>query len=203
MLCALLFSLSGAFIPLLIYYGIGCIGVSLWRKKSLNYHIPERWHSKVFLGLLIIQILTQWAAVNLIVREPNSSMLGVAITLIIWVPINAFMEQILWIYIFEGFANRFEEEKKNMGFSILGILMSLIFVGMIHALFWNLFLPHFKNTTPYYEIFFIMQFIITPGYIWLYRKTGSMFPIFLIHLIADVTLVISANYSILPYLFKI
>ncbi|MFO8017229.1 MAG: CPBP family glutamic-type intramembrane protease [Promethearchaeia archaeon] len=122
--------------------------------------------------------------------------------MIFWAPINAFMEQILWIYLFEAFANQeYSGAKKNF-LRIVGLVMSLIFVGMIHALFWDKFLMQFGQTSPYYEIFFISQFIIVLGYIFLYEKTKSMLPLFFIHIITDITAVIGSNYSIIPYLFN-
>ncbi|MGV9203266.1 MAG: hypothetical protein ACOC44_04510 [Promethearchaeia archaeon] len=201
-LCAFLFEITGAFLPLLLYYGVGCIVIPYWRKKTLNYNWPHNWALPLFIFLVIVQVITQWAGFQNIIYIEESKTTGVLLTLLLWAPVNAFMEQILWIYIFEAFANRFESKRKKIFSSIGGGLMSLIFVGLIHALFWNQFLMQFGHKSPFYEIFFISQFIITPGYILLYRKTHSMTPIFFIHLIADITAVLGANYSIIPYLFN-
>jgi len=44
------------------------------------------------------------------------------------------------------------------------------------------------------------QFLITPGYLLLYRRNGSMWPVFAIHVIADAVLVLGAMYFIWPAL---
>jgi hypothetical protein len=201
-LCAFLFQFTGALLPLVLYYGVGCIIIPLWRKKTLNYNWPNNWALPLFGILLVVQIITQWAGLQNMIYVEHSNPAGVILTLVLWAPLNAFMEQILWIYIFESFGNRFESGKKNGIFLILGILMTLLFVGLIHALFWNQFLMQFGHQSPFYEIFFISQFIITPGYILLYKRTKSMVPIFFIHIIADITAVLGSNYSIIPYLLN-
>ncbi|MDD1777595.1 MAG: hypothetical protein LUQ65_05445 [Candidatus Helarchaeota archaeon] len=111
------------------------------------------------------------------------------------------MEQLIWIYTYDAFARRFSENPRKNLFVILGLLLSIILVGLIHAFFWGKFLPGFNHIAPSYQIFFVLQLIITPGYILLYIKTRSMLPIALIHIIADIALVIGAGYSILPSLF--
>jgi predicted Abi (CAAX) family protease len=83
------------------------------------------------------------------------------------------------------------------------MLMAVIFVGLIHVLFWSRFLPSFESITPWSQIFLIAQFLITPGYLLLYRRTGSMWPVFAIHIIADAVLVLGAMYSIWPALWTL
>jgi predicted Abi (CAAX) family protease len=108
------------------------------------------------------------------------------------------MEQLLWVYIFDAFETRWTERRKRFIGGVIGMLMAVIFVGLIHVMFWSKFLPSFESITPWSQIFLIAQFLITPGYLLLYRRTGSMWPVFAIHIIADAVLVLGAMYSIWP-----
>jgi predicted Abi (CAAX) family protease len=113
------------------------------------------------------------------------------------------MEQLLWVYIFDAFETRWTERRKRFIGGVIGMLMAVIFVGLIHVLFWSKFLPSFESITPWSQIFLIAQFLITPGYLLLYRRTGSMWPVFAIHIIADAVLVLGAMYSIWPALWTL
>jgi len=200
--CWLLLDWSGALLPLLLYYGVFCVVIVMWRKKSLDYVKPVSWAWKLFIGLLILQIITQTAA-YLTIIPVDDPWEGVLLTLIFWVPLNAAMEQLLWVYIFDAFETRWTERRKRFIGGIAGMLLAILFVGFIHALFWGRFLPSFESVMPWSQIFFIAQFIITPGYLLLYRRTGSMWPIFAIHIIADAMLVVGAMYSIIPDLWTL
>jgi hypothetical protein len=126
----------------------------------------------------------------------QSDQLDVLLTLLIWVPLNAAMEQLLWVYIFDAFETRWTEKRKRFLGGVVGMLLAVIFVGLIHVIFWTKFLPSFESIMPWSQLFLIAQFVITPGYLLLYRRTGSMWPIFVIHIISDAVLVLSAMYSI-------
>ena len=200
--CWLLLDWSGAILPLLLYYGVFCTAIVLWRKKSLDYVRPVSWSFKLFIGLLALQIFIQTNA-YLTVIPVNDPWDRVLLTLLIWVPINAAMEQLLWVYIFDAFETRWTERRKRFIGGVIGMLMAVLFVGLIHVLFWSKFLPSFESITPWSQIFLIAQSVITPGYLLLYRRTGSMWPVFAIHIIADAVLVLGAMYSIWPALWTL
>lgn len=200
--CLFLLTNTGALLPLLLYYGVFCFGVVRWRKRSLDYARPVAWVLPLFLVLLAVQLISQVGGVLTVVPR-NDDLLGVTLTLLIWVPVNALAEQLLWMYIFDAFETRWTERRKRLAGGLIGIFMTLIFVGFIHALFWGEFLPSFENVAPWSQIFFASQFILTIGYLFLYRRTGSMLPIFLIHIIADATLVLGAMYSMVPDLWTL
>jgi hypothetical protein len=200
--CWLLLDWSGAFLPLVLYYGVFCLAIVLWRKQSVDYVMPVTWSFKLFVGLMAVQVVAQTAA-YLTIIPVNDPWEGVLSTLIIWVPINAAMEQLLWVYIFDSFETRWTERRKRFVGGVIGMSLAIIFVGLIHILFWAKFLPSFESMTPWSQVFLASQFVITPGYILLYRRTGSMLPIFLIHIIADTVLVIGAMYSIWPSLWTL
>jgi hypothetical protein len=199
--CSALLDMNGALLPLALYYGVFCVLVVYWRKGSLEYVRPLAWVPVLFFLLLAVQLLAQLSGAMTIEPARSTDQLGIALTLVIWAPLNALMEQLLWIYIFDAFANRTSSKKAGLVLAGVGILMTLTFVGMIHALFWGRFLPSYATMMPWTAIFFASQFIMTIGYIVLYRKTGSMWLIFPLHLIADAALVIFGQYSILPDLW--
>jgi hypothetical protein len=200
--CMVLLDWSGALLPLVLYYVVFCFALVYWRKGSLEYFKPISWVWPLFLFLLAIQVLTQVAGALTIIPT-DDEMVGVVLTLLLWVPLNALAEQLLWVYIFDAFETRWTERRKRFIGGIVGILLTLVFVGMIHALFWGSFLPSFESVAPWSYIFFATQFIITPGYLFLYRRSGSMWPIFALHIIADATLVIAAQYSIISDLWTL
>lgn len=200
MACWLLLRWTGALVPLVLYYGVFCVGVVLWRKGSLQYVRPRTWALPLFLFLLAFQLLAQTCAA-LTVVPVNDLLPGVVATSLLWVPVNALSEQLLWVYIFEAFQTRWDGRIGRTVGTVVGILMTLIFVGLIHALFWGEFLPGFESVFPLTQIFFASQFVMTVGYLFLYQRTRSMVPLFLLHIIADATLVLAAMYSIVPDLW--
>lgn len=200
--CHFLLRWTGALLPLALYYGVFCVGVVLWRKGSLQYVRPRSWAWPLFLVLLAIQLVAQTCAA-LTVVPVSDPLWGVALTLAVWVPVNALSEQLLWVYIFEAFGTRWAEGIKRTAGTAAGVLMTIVFVGLIHAIFWGEFLPGFENVFPLSQIFFASQFVMTVGYLLLFRRTGSMVPLFLLHIIADATLVLGAMYSIVPDLWTL
>jgi hypothetical protein len=179
-----------------------CYALVYWRKGSLEYRRPSGRARLLFVSLLVVQLVAQ-ACGLLTIAFFGDPLFGVALTLYIWVPINAFSEQRIWVYIFDAVETRWTERRKRLLGGIVGVLLTLTFVGLIHALFWGKFLPGFSSISPWSEIFFASQFVITLGYLMLYRRTGSMRPLFYIHIIADITLVLGAQYSIIPSLWTL
>lgn len=195
---------TGALIPMIIYYGIFCILLVKWRKKSLDYRFPKKWAFSFFIMFLIAQIATQIFAA-LCTIPSNASSFEIFLTAVIWAPINAFMEQLSWIYVFDSIALRFSQnnrKKKIIGI-VIGTLLTFTLVALIHIVFWSQFLMEINSSIiPWYYLFMAFQFINTTGYIVMYKKTNSMLPSALLHLIMDVSGVLIATYSIVPFLFK-
>ena len=201
-LCGKLYEHTGALLPLVIYYGVFCYGIVKWRKGSLDYRWPEKLISPLFIGLFIIQLLIFYSVSKLIVPAEGFSRGGFILTLIIWAPLNAFAEQLLWLYVYDAFAHRFETKALKTVFSGLGILFYLGMIALIHILFWTKFLMGFNHTAPYWQLFMGLQYPLTIGYLVIYKRTKSMYPIALLHLFQDVTGVLVAGYSITPYLIR-
>ena len=201
-LCGKLYESTGALLPLVIYYGVFCYGIVKWRKGTLDYRWPEKLISPLFIGLFIIQLLIFYSVSKLIIPVEGFSQGGFILTLIIWTPLNAFAEQLLWIYVYDAFAHRFETRALKTVFSGLGILFYLGMIALIHILFWTKFLMGFRHTAPYWQLFMGLQYPLTIGYLVIYKRTKSMYPIALLHLFQDVTGVLVAGYSIIPYLIR-
>jgi len=206
-----LFDFTGALIPMAMYYGLFAVAIVKWRKGSLDYQIrKDAWRTQfrayltpLFFVLFLLQsvlVLSSWFTLNRVEPvEPS----GWILTLIIWAPINAFAEQLIWLYTFDSFAEYFKEGVMRKVLTVIGGILYLTLIGLIHAFFWGKFLLGSEYMFPFTELFFVIQFIMPIGYIFLYRRTGSMWPIAIIHLFLNLTGILFSGYSILPYLVVI
>ena len=201
-LCGKLYDTTGALLPMAIYYGVFCFGIVKWRKGTLDYHWPGKLISPLFIGLFIIQLLIFYSANKIMIPVEEFYLRGFILTLIIWAPVNAFAEQLLWIYVYDAFAYRFEGKALKIFFSGLGILFYWGMIALIHILFWAKFMMEFHTTVPYWQLYMGLQYPLTIGYIIIYKRTKSMYPIALLHLFQDLTGLLVAEYSITPYLIK-
>jgi hypothetical protein len=206
-----LFDITGALIPLVIYYGVFAVLIVKWRKGSLDYGIQKgnlkaqfrSYLTPLFIVLFLLQgilVITSWFT---LVRTGFVDPVGWILTLVIWAPINAFAEQLIWMYTFDSFAEFYKEGRNRSVMILIGGLLYITLIGIIHALFWGKFLLESNYVFMFTEVFFIIQFIMPIGYIFLYRRTGSMWPIGIIHLFLNFTGVLFSGYSIIPYLLMI
>ncbi|MFW5928635.1 MAG: hypothetical protein ACOCSL_05460 [Thermoplasmatota archaeon] len=202
LICYYLYQLTGALIPLIIYYLIFCVGIVKWRKGTLDYRIPDNFWNYIFLSLLAIEGARLIIGYRIYEPIKNYQLFGFLLTLFIWAPVNAFMEQLSWLYVFDSWANYFDEGVKKYLSQIIGFVLYIILIGLIHALFWGKFLFESESIFPLSQIYFVGQMIIAVGYIFLYRKTESMLQVAIIHLIVDISAVLFTRYSILPYLLS-
>ena len=191
-----------------MYYGLFAILIVRWRKGSLNYELEKGnlrnqfrgYMTPLFFVLFALQgvlVITSWFT---LIRYSIIDPVGWILTLLIWAPMNAFSEQLIWLYTFDSFAEYYKEGRRRSAMIIVGGILYLALIGLIHALFWGKFLLGSNYVFLFTELFFIIQFIIPIGYIFLYRRTGSMWPVGIIHLLLNVTGVLFSGYSIVPYL---
>ncbi len=208
MAAGFLFDTTGALIPMAMYYGLFAILIVRWRKGSLNYELERgnlrnqfrSYITPLFILLFVLQgilVITSWFTV---IRHSVVDPMGWILTLLIWAPMNAFSEQLIWLYTFDSFAEYYKEGRRRSVMIIIGGILYLTLIGMIHALFWGKFLLESNYVFIFTQIFFLIQFIMPIGYIFLYRRTGSMWPIGFIHLFLNFTGVLFSGYSIIPYL---
>ncbi len=204
----LLFNVTGALIPLLLYYGVFSWAIVRWRRGGVGYEIRRGDVRNQFRGyvtsLFVVMLLLQLALVGIewitAERVTDFNLAGFIVTLLIWAPVNAFSEQLIWIYTFDSYAEFFQKGPKRSIMIGIGGVLYIIFIGMIHALFWGLFLEGSKYVFPFSELFIPIQMLISIGYIFLYRQAKSMWPLGLNHVIINLTAIAFSGFSILPYL---
>jgi hypothetical protein len=198
-LSAALFQLTGgALASLMVYYLLVCIALVRWRKGTLDYGWPARWPWAWFGGGLLLAgaiTVNNWGA------YPNygAAPLGLALTALIWAPLNGAMEQLAWVYVLDAWRNRWPGGWQRRAGVAAGWLLMLGLVALIHILFWSLFLPA-KLPGPFGWVDQILNVLLTISYVVLYRRSRSLWPTFIVHTLVDLQLVLLANYTILPHL---
>jgi hypothetical protein len=198
-LAAALYTLTGGIAAsLVLYYGICCVGIVWWRRGSLGYSRPRRWPWGL-LGLCLV-VPVALAIVNAgTLPDAHAPLLGVSLTLAIWAPLNAALEQLSWFYVLDAWRTRWTGRVSRWVGLAVGILLLLILVGMIHVVFWTRFLP-VAQPGPLSWLIIPLNFALTGAYAALYYRSGSMWPVFVVHLLADLQAVVLGHYSLLPYL---
>ena len=189
---------GGATAGLLLYYVVCCVAVVHWRKGTLDYRWPARWPWGVFLiSLLVPAAITaiNWQSLPRYGAPPG----GILLTLLIWAPLNAALEQLSWLYVLDAWRNRWPRGARRWVGLIVGVVLLLVLVGMIHVVFWIRFLPEGQGG-PWSWTTVPLNTLLTASYVALYYRSRSMWPTFVIHLLVDLQLVALANYSIVPYL---
>jgi hypothetical protein len=189
---------GGAATSLLLYYGVCSLLVVRWRKGTLDYHWPNPWPWKWFLLCLPVPLAlagTNWGTP----LDSNTSMAGFLITLIGWSLLNGAVEHLSWFYVLDAWRNRWSTGALRWVGLTVGIVLLLVFVALIHALFWVQFLPATKPS-PWEWAALPLNILLTGAYALLYYRSRSMWPVFVIHTLADIQLVALSYYSILPAL---
>lgn len=187
---------GGAAASLLVYYIVCCLVVVRWRRGSLDYHWPAIWPWAIFLPSLALPVAI--AAINLTaLTSENAPLWEVLVTLVVWGGLNAAFEQLSWFYVLDSWRLRWRQGPVRwLGLGV-GVLLLLILVGLIHALFWAAFLPT-TEPTAMTRFSIPLNVVLTGAYYWLYQRSGSMWPVFVVHFLVDAQLVWIAQYSILP-----
>lgn len=198
-----LFTIFGALIPLLLYYGVFCYAIVYWRRGTIEYNRTFSLMTKYFIGFFIFELILIIISTQTYKFTANFELLGFLLTLLIWAPINGFSEQLIWIYVYDVFdkltSSRFG---KNVGM-IVGLFFYFSLIGLIHVLFWAQFLFEAETlkVIPWTYILLFSQFVVAIGYLVAYKKSKSMWPVFFLHVLTDLGAVILTGYSISPDLF--
>jgi hypothetical protein len=203
-----LFNATGALIPLILYYGVFCWAIVRWRRGAVGYGIDggairkqfAGYVSSIFVVILILQLILVGFEFITVQQVSDFNLLGFIITLVVWAPLNAFSEQLIWMYTFDSYAEFFKEGPKRKGMIAIGGLLYVALISLIHLLFWILVLPTGQYVFPFSELFVPIQTTIAIGYIFLYRKSKSMWPLAIIHVLINITAIALSGYSILPVL---
>jgi len=220
-LVSFLYSTTGAFIPMVIYYGLAW-GISKWRRGKTGYFNPmPKKIPQFFIINVFVIVLTLIAAFFARPAEifPFSS--GALITGLIWAPINAASEQLLWIYIFESWDlfplklqtdsvaelnnnNKMSYKKlKNniLLFRIIGIILFSLFVGTIHSMYWSKFLTTVNDSSVWGIIFILLTTVSGYLHIAVWRESKQMIFTFIPHFMLNLFPLFWTGYSMVPYLF--
>ncbi len=205
LLASLLLDVSGALIPMILYYG-SAWGISIWRRGSTGYHLrnlkrpPLSFYIHVVI-IVIILILAYFS--RIIVLEPV--VLGIILTALLWTVANASSEQLLWIYIFDTWDLYGRDHFQRRGriiMRIMGLLMFTIFVGTIHTMYWAKFLHTVNPELTIGMIFIIGTSISGYLHIIVWRKSSEMLYTFIPHYLLNLFPLFWTGYSILPYLLN-
>ena len=193
---------------MVLYYGVFCWGIVRWRRGALGYELNRGalrkqfagYLSSIFVIILILQLILVGFEFITVQRVSDFNLLGFIITLVVWPPLNAFSEQLIWIYTFDSYAEFFKEGPKRKAMIAIGGILYITLISLIHLLFWILFLPEGQYVFPFSELFVPIQTVIAIGYIFLYRRAKSMWPLGIIHVLINITSIALSGYSILPFL---
>lgn len=198
---SLLFAVTGAFIPMILYYGLAW-GIVKWRRGSSGYFKPFPKQITVFFYINLVVILCSLFCAYFARNQfPGSSFTGVLLTALIWAPINAASEQLLWIYLFEAW-DLYPKKQHPLLFRLIGLTLFTAFVGLIHTLFWAKFLVTVDSTLIFGLIFIILTTASGFLHLIVWRKSNHMILTFIPHFLLNLIPIFWTNYSILPYLFR-
>jgi hypothetical protein len=202
------YSLTGALVPMFVYYVVFSWGIVKWRRGRLDYGIKRepiwrklrRFATPLFFTILALQLVLVMASYATVIRVSPVNQLGWLGTLLLWAPVNAMSEQLIWLYTFDSYADYYNAGRKRTAMIAIGTLLYLSLIGLVHAFFWGKFLLGSTYAFFWTEVFFPIQFVIPIGYVFLYRQTKSMWPIAGIHFLLDFAPVLFSGYSMIPYL---
>jgi len=189
---------GGAAASLVLYYGVCCVFVVRWRKGTLDYRWPHAWPWRWFVACLLVPLAitaVSWGAY----RNLNAPRFAFLITLFGWAFLNGALEQLSWFYVLDAWRNRWPAGALHWMGLVVGVILLVTLVALIHILFWARFLPEAEPTRWSWATI-PLNFILTGAYAVLYYRSRSMWPVFLVHVLTDVQLVLLAHYSILPAL---
>ena len=194
----LLHGTTGALLPMLLYYALAWILIK-WRRGSTGYFntLPKKITGFFYLnvGVILISLICAYLARN---TFPFNDITGIMFTALVWAPLNAASEQLLWIYIFEAWD--LYPSKSKIGYRLVGLILFSAFVGMIHTMYWAKFL----TTVDSHQVLGILFIILTSvsGFLQLvvWRKSNHMIFTFIPHFLLNLIPIFLTGYSILPFL---
>jgi len=200
LIASLLYKFTGALLPMILYYGLAW-GIVTWRRKSTGYFNPFPKHIPVFfyvnLGVIFSSLVFAYLARN---QFPSSTLTGILITMLIWAPINAATEQLLWIYIFESWD--LYPTKPSAAFRLIGLVLFAAFVGLIHTMYWAKFLETVDPKQVFGIVFVILTSVSGFLHLVVWRKSNHMLLTFIPHFLLNLIPIFWTNYAILPFLIR-
>lgn len=207
-LARILYFFTGALIPLIIYYGAAW-GICIWRRGSSGYSwktkklIPRAFVANVI--VIVFALVFAFLALN-IDLIPNYT--GAILTGLIWAPINAASEQLLWIYLYDSWDLYIPSNKQDLTKSwiwinrIVGFILFTVFVGTIHTFFWVEFLETVISDNIFGVIFILLTSLSGYIHIITWRESNNMVYTFIPHFLLNLIPLFWTGYSIIPFLIK-
>lgn len=196
----LLYGLIGALLPMMLYYGLAW-GLIKWRRGSTGYFNPLPTRITIFfyinVGVILASLVCAYMARNYF---SDNTTVGILITALIWAPINAATEQLLWIYLFEAWD--LYPAKPSPAFRLIGLVLFAVFVGSIHTMFWAKFLDPVDPSQIVGVAFVLLTTVSGFLHLVVWRKSNQMIFTFIPHLLLNLVPLFWTRYSILPFLIK-
>jgi hypothetical protein len=198
-LAQFLYLKTGAFIPMVLYYGIAW-GIVKWRRGSTGYfnQLPKKIPKSFYFSVGVILLCLICAYYARIITTPKD-ITGIILTAIFWATINAATEQLLWIYIFESW-DLYPSQKPRI-FRIIGLILFSAFVGLIHTMYWIQFLHTVDSSMTIGIIFVLLTTVSGFLHLIVWRKSNHMIFTFIPHFLLNLIPLFWTNYSIIPFLF--
>lgn len=196
----LLYGLTGALLPMLLYYGLAW-GLVKWRRGATGYFkpLPSRITGFFYLNVGVIagSLVCAYLARQV---SPSGNALGVWLTALIWAPLNAATEQLLWIYLFEAWD--LYPAAPRPAFRVIGLVLFAAFVGSIHTLFWAKFLTTVDPSQGWGVAFILLTTASGFLHLVVWRKSHHMLLTFIPHFLLNLIPLFWTQYSILPFLMR-
>ena len=199
-IAGVLYRETGALLPMILYYGLAW-GLVKWRRGTTAYFNPFPKHITIIfyinVGVIIGSLVCAYLARNIFLE---SSTIGILITALIWAPLNAATEQLLWIYLFEAWD--LYPAKPRLVYRLIGLTLFAAFVGLIHTMFWAKFLTTVEPNQMFGVIFILLTSVSGFLHLVVWRKSNHMILTFIPHFLLNLIPLFWTNYSILPYLIR-
>lgn len=199
-IASLLYGLTGALLPMLLYYGLAWSLVK-WRRGSSGYFnpFPKQVTAYFYINVAVIlsSLVCAYLARNYFSDNP---LMGILMTALIWAPLNASTEQLLWIYIFEAWD--LYPVRSRLTFRLIGLALFAIFVGLIHTMFWAKFLDVVNPGQLFGVVFILLTTVSGFLHLVVWRKSNQMILTFIPHFLLNLLPLFWTSYSILPFLIR-
>lgn len=195
-----LYGWTGALLPMLLYYGLAW-GLVKWRRGTTGYFnsFPKQITIFFYINVAVIvsSLICAYLARNIFLE---SNTIGILVTALIWAPLNAATEQLLWIYLFEAWD--LYPTKHRLAYRLIGLTLFAAFVGLIHTMFWAKFLTTVEPNQLFGVIFILLTSVSGFLHLVVWRKSNHMILTFIPHFMLNLIPLIWTYYSILPYLIR-
>jgi hypothetical protein len=202
-LAGFLLGRGGALVPMLLYYGAAWALGALRRGGSgYRLEIPPVPPVSFYVNVAVI-VATLACAYAAGIRLESPEPAGILLTALVWAPVNASSEQLLWLYIFDSWdlygAARFGRAGR-LAMRAAGLGLFTLFVGTIHTLYWARFLKTVEPASAFGLMFILGTAVSGYLHIVVWRKSGRMVFTFIPHFLLNLAPLFWTGYSILPYL---